>query len=134
MGVSVILSHAHELLGCRLERLVPVAMCVDRSPVDQIILAEHTLQGARMPETHPSGSYPYSQDEPYGDPLIVRGALALVTHRVRLSTGILIVPLRPAPLLAKECATVNVLSRGRLDLGVGTGWQAEEFDAACVPR
>jgi probable F420-dependent oxidoreductase len=52
---------------------------------------------------------------------------------VRLATGILILPQRNPVVLAKECATIDVLSNGRLTLGIGIGWLKEEFDAIGVP-
>jgi len=67
------------------------------------------------------------------DPLPALGALARVTHRIRLGTLTLCVPLRPATLTAKQLATVDVLSGGRLTVGLGAGWSEDEFLVAGVP-
>ncbi len=67
------------------------------------------------------------------DPLPALGALARVTTRVRLGTLTLCAPLRPATVTAKQLATVDVLSGGRLTVGVGAGWSEDEFRTAGVP-
>lgn len=134
LRLGVFLTHANELLGRRLENLVPVVHCLDQSDLDHLTLSDHVALGSNL-DSHAAlgGPFPFPQDEPYPDPLVTLGAIATVTERITLVTGVLIAPLRPAVLLAKMAATVDVLCRGRLELGVGTGWQEEEFAALGVP-
>jgi probable F420-dependent oxidoreductase len=80
--------------------------------------------------------YPYNpegrvtiEDDDIPDPLVLLGFLAGVTNQIRLGTGVLILPQRSPVVCAKECATVDVLSSGRLRLGVGIGWLREEAEA-----
>ena len=86
--------------------------------------------------------YPYAADgrfplDPssggFSDPFAVLSFLAGVTTRIRLGTGICLVPQRNPVYSAKMAACVDVLSKGRLDFGVGIGWSSEEFDAVEVP-
>jgi probable F420-dependent oxidoreductase len=86
--------------------------------------------------------YPYSADGRFpldptegglGDPFSVLTYLAGVTKRVRLGTGICLVPQRNPVYTAKVVAALDVLSNGRFDFGVGIGWLAEEFAALDVP-
>jgi probable F420-dependent oxidoreductase len=67
------------------------------------------------------------------DPLIWLAYVAAATERIRLATGILILPQRNVVITAKEIATLDHLSGGRVTLGVGAGWLAEEFAALGVP-
>jgi alkanesulfonate monooxygenase SsuD/methylene tetrahydromethanopterin reductase-like flavin-dependent oxidoreductase (luciferase family) len=64
---------------------------------------------------------------------VTLGFLTAVTDRVTLETGVVVLPQRPPALVAKEAATVDVLSNGRLRLGIGVGWQAPEYEALGVP-
>jgi len=85
--------------------------------------------------------YPYSPDGriPAGgengllDPLAALGFLAAATHRIRIGSAVCLVPQRNPVYTAKEIATLDVLSGGRVDFGVGVGWLAEEFAALGVP-
>jgi probable F420-dependent oxidoreductase len=66
------------------------------------------------------------------DPLVLLSAVSAATTRVRLLTSVLVAPYYPALVLANQAATLDVVSGGRLILGVGTGWNTEEFDAVGV--
>lgn len=109
-------------------RFVDLARAAEDAGVDRVVVVDHVVMGPHT-ENYVWGTFPVPPEAPWFEPLIVLAAIASATTRVRLATGILIVPLRPAVLLAKQAATLDVLSRGRLDLGVGTGWQREEYDA-----
>ncbi|MEN8182604.1 MAG: TIGR03619 family F420-dependent LLM class oxidoreductase, partial [Myxococcota bacterium] len=95
-------------------------------------LPDHLAIGPRT-DRYPYGRFPLPPDEPWLEPLTALATIAGATRRIRLATGVLIATLRPALLLAKTAATLDVLSAGRLDLGVGLGWQREEFEAGGVP-
>jgi probable F420-dependent oxidoreductase len=124
--VSVTISGLTRLFGGDLAAVVDAARAADEAGVHQLVLPDHLAIGPRT-DRYPFGTFPYPPDEPWLEPLTTLAAMAGATTRVRLATGILIAPLRPALVLAKTAATLDVLSGGRLDLGVGTGWQPEEF-------
>jgi probable F420-dependent oxidoreductase len=106
--------------------IVDLARRVEDAGADGVVLADHVLFGKHV-DKYPWGPFPFTSDAPWLEPLTMLTAIAAVTDRIKLTTGILIVPLRPAALLAKMVATLDVLSGGRVELGVGTGWQAEEL-------
>jgi probable F420-dependent oxidoreductase len=81
----------------------------------------------------PDGKMPGGDTVAIADPLIWLAYVAGATERIRLATGILILPQRNPLVLAKEVASLDRLSGGRVDLGIGVGWMREEFDALGVP-
>jgi probable F420-dependent oxidoreductase len=81
----------------------------------------------------PSGKMPGTEEMPIPDPLIWLTHIGAATERIRLATGIVILPQRHPIYLAKEVATLDQLSKGRAVLGVGIGWLKEEFDALGIP-
>jgi probable F420-dependent oxidoreductase len=112
--------------------LIPLIALAERKGIDQVTLSDHVVMGEQT-EKYPYGTFPGPPSSPFPEPLTMLAAVAATTERIRLATGVVISPLRPAAFLAKQAATLDALSRGRLDLGVGTGWQREEYDACGVP-
>ncbi len=132
VGTSITVSNLSTLFGRDLAGLVEAARIADAVGIDQWVLPDHLAIGPRT-DRYPYGRFPFPPEEPWLEPLTALAAVAGATQRIRLGTGVLIAPLRPALLLAKTSATLDVLSSGRIDLGVGTGWQPEEFAASGVP-
>jgi probable F420-dependent oxidoreductase len=120
----------------RPEGAAEVARMAEELGFESLWTVEHTV----VPTGYES-QYPYSPDGrmPGGehaeipDPLIWLAYVAAATTTIRLATGILILPQRNPVTLAKELATLDVLSGGRVELGIGVGWLEEEFDALGVP-
>lgn len=116
---------------------IDLAIAADRAGVDRVIASEHVAFGERL-EAYADprvggqrdGKQPTGPDGPWLDPLVTLSYVAALTERVRLGTAILIAALRRPVVLAKTAATLDVLSGGRLDIGVGVGWQREEYEAA----
>ena len=73
------------------------------------------------------------QPFPFLESLSTLTVLAVETEKVELGTGVLVLPLRNAAVLAKTAATVDIISQGRLTLGMAVGWYEREFDACGVP-
>ncbi|ADP83469.1 TIGR03619 family F420-dependent LLM class oxidoreductase [Pseudofrankia inefficax] len=113
-------------------------VAADRAGVDRVVLSgEHVVFGEHLdnysrPEVggRVGGVQPTDPDGHFLEPLTTMSFLAGMTSRVRFTNSILLAALRRPIVLAKSAATLDVLSGGRLDLGVGIGWQREEYEAA----
>jgi probable F420-dependent oxidoreductase len=121
-------NHGDYFGGAPWSALVDLAVQVEQAGLDGVSVVDHVVMGSNL-DRYPYGSFPGGPDAPWLEPLTVLAAIGGATSRVQLATGILIAPLRPPALLAKTAATLDVLTGGRLVLGVGTGWQAEEYEA-----
>jgi probable F420-dependent oxidoreductase len=102
---------------------------------DSVWISDHVVVPERIASAYPystDGSFPVSPSQPYLEPLATLGYLAGKTRRVRLGVAVLILPYRHPLLTAKMTATLDNLSAGRIDLGIGVGWMREEFEALGV--
>jgi probable F420-dependent oxidoreductase len=117
--------------------VLDLARAADAAGIDRVLVSDHVVFGEHMdaygrPESGgvEGGKQPTGSDGHWLEPLTVLSVVAGFTTRVRLGTNILIAALRRPVVLAKTASTLDVLSGGRFDLGVGIGWQREEYEAA----
>ncbi len=103
------------------------ASAVESMGFDHIVVYDHVL-GADA-STRPGWTGAYTSDDPFHEVFVLYGYLAALTERIELSVGVLVLPQRQTALAAKQAAAVDVLSGGRLRLGVGVGWNDVEFEA-----
>ena len=93
---------------------------------DEIAVFDHVVMG--YPTDDRSGPR-YPPQMPILEAVVLMAQLAAVTERIGLSTEVLVLPQRQPVLVAKQISTIDLLSRGRVRLGVGVGWQESEYDA-----
>ena len=101
---------------------------VEAMGFDHLFVADHVLGADPKFHFHPSLAT-YSHEAVVHEALTLMAYLAAITTRLTLATGILILPQRQTALVAKQAAQIDVLSGGRLRLGIGVGWNAVEFEA-----
>ena len=101
---------------------------VEAMGFDHLFVADHVLGADPKFHSHPSLAT-YSHEAVVHEALTLMAYLAAITTRITLATGILILPQRQTALVAKQAAQIDVLSGGRLRLGIGVGWNAVEFEA-----
>ena len=116
--------------------LTDLARHAEAAGFESLWTVEHVVYPDGYESAYPydrSGKMAGEASTPIPDPLIWLSFVAAATTTLRLGTGILILPQRNPLVLAKEVATLDALSGGRVELGIGVGWLEEEFDALGVP-
>jgi probable F420-dependent oxidoreductase len=113
-----------------------VARAADQAGFATLWAGEHVVMVDRSDSRYPysdDGAIPISATADWLDPFVCLTFAAAASARIRIATGVLLLPEHNPVLVAKQAASLDLLSGGRLMLGVGVGWSAEEFDALGVP-
>jgi probable F420-dependent oxidoreductase len=123
------------ILGRDFARVLDLARQADRRGIDMLTFPDHLAVSRRAFEEplHFGEVFPFPRDMAWYEPVTALAAIAAVTERARLSVNILIAPLRPALFIAKQLATLDVISGGRAAIAMGGGWHDAEFAASGVP-
>ena len=103
------------------------ATTAESTGYDHLIAYDHVLGASTA--NRPDWQGPYTSESLFHEPFVLYGYLGAVTSTLELVTAVIILGQRQTALVAKQAASVDVLTRGRLRLGIGTGWNAVEYDA-----
>lgn len=123
-------------IGARREVIDAVAVAAENAGFSTLWVGEHVVMVDRSASRYPyapDGQIAVPADADWLDPMIALSFAAAATSRIRLATGVLLLPEHNPVTLAKSVASLDRLSHGRLTLGIGIGWSQEEFDALGVP-
>jgi probable F420-dependent oxidoreductase len=104
-----------------------IGLAVERLGFAHLLAYDHVLGATHDREPKLQGQY--TEQHPFHDPLAMFAYLAAITERIELVTGVLVLPQRQTALVARQAADVDLLSGGRLRLGIGLGWNYVEYDA-----
>jgi probable F420-dependent oxidoreductase len=113
-----------------------MARTLEGAGFDSLWVSDHIVMPRAIDSRYPfaaDGRATWATDTPYLDALIALALAAASTERVGLGTAVLVLPVRHPVIFAKQAASIDVASGGRLELGVGAGWLREEFEALGVP-
>ena len=105
-----------------------IGKAIEAMGFDHLLTYDHVLGAVHEGRTPPLTG-PYTERDPFHDPFVMFAYLAGITERIGFITGILILPQRQTALVARQAADVDLLSGGRLRLGVGIGWSPVEYEA-----
>lgn len=120
----------------RVAILTRLARTADRLGFSVVTISDHVVLPTRSSAPYPydtGGAFPGGAHQDYLEPLALAPWLLAVTRRLRVAISVLVVPYRNPVVTAKQLATIDVLSGGRLIVGVGVGWWPEEFQALAAP-
>jgi probable F420-dependent oxidoreductase len=123
-------------VGTEPDSALEICRAAEAAGFDSVWGGEHVIRPDSIDSPYPyteDGEMPGEAETAIPDPLIWLAYVAAAAPSLRLGTCILIVPQRNPLVLAKELATLDRLSGGRVDLGIGVGWMREEFDALGIP-
>lgn len=114
-------------IGSDPDDIARFAQAVEEAGFDHLLAYEHVL-GANT-ASRPNWSGPYTSESMFHEPFVLFGFLSAIVSRLEFVTGIVILPQRQTALVAKQSACLDVISRGRFRLGIGTGWNDVEYEA-----
>ena len=121
----------HNEIGTDPDAMKAYAQGVEALGFSHLLLYDHVLGADR---NRPGGfSGPYDKDIAFHEPFTTFAFIAAVTERIEMATNVLVLPQRQTALVAKQAAEVAILSKNRLRLGVGTGWNQVEYESLNVP-
>ncbi|MEI2697182.1 MAG: LLM class F420-dependent oxidoreductase [Microthrixaceae bacterium] len=108
-----------------------LAVACEAAGFDSVAVSDHVVYPSKLESSYPytpDGTPLFSPDEDWPDPWVAIGAMSAVTSNLRFVTNVYVLPLRNPFVVAKAVGTAAYLSSGRVGLGIGAGWMAEEFE------